>query len=231
MRPFHLKLVATGLLTVCALLIIRQTVWHDFISSKPTLTESPVVPSRSRDSFESTAGNLPHAAHPAKAATPGDRQPAPPASPSAAATSEPAPASVPIATPRALGVRLGDDVQLPAVILALSDPNRDPGHKTPAPVAAAMQAIVDRFYQDLTASVRDQSAKGNVPSTQAPDATVPEVGNEDTVVIEPGPAVDKARARANETYRTLFGDDAYNRLTMGTAIEVKLPVASAGDKP
>ena len=91
----------------------------------------------------------------------------------------------------------------------------------PAPVAAAMQGIVDRFYQDLAAGVRQQNAADASSGQISADG-------EDTVVVNPGPIVEAARARANETYRTLFGDDAYNRLTMNTALEVQ-PAMAAGD--
>lgn len=121
-----------------------------------------------------------------------------------------------------MGIRLADNVQLPAVIIALSNPNRDPNHKIPAPVAAAMQSIVDTFYQALTAAAQAQAAAGKA-------ATAP--GGDNTAVIQPGPAVDQARARANQAYRALFGDEAYNQLTLNAALEVKLPVAAAGGTP
>ena len=131
------------------------------------------------------------------------------------------------------------------MILALGDPNRDPEHKTPAPVAAAMQGIVDRFYQELAASVQDQNPAGTKPSSHAADVSGTEKasgppadasgtgvgGEENTVVIKPGPAVDQARARANETYRALFGDEAYNRMIMNAAIEVMSSAPPASGKP
>jgi hypothetical protein len=42
-------------------------------------------------------------------------------------------------------------------------------------------------------------------------------------VIQPGPAVAHARATAKARYRALFGDEAYNRLTINAALEANLP--------
>ena len=44
-----------------------------------------------------------------------------------------------------------------------------------------------------------------------------------TTVITPGESVDEACNRADEQYRTLFGEAAYNRQGMNSAIEVRLP--------
>lgn len=118
---------------------------------------------------------------------------------------------------RPVGIRLADNVQLPAVVLAINAVENNPQSTLPEPVAAAMHAIVDTFYQDLAESSRQNG------SVTSPD-------EEGTVVIQPGPAVESARARANETYRALFGDDAFNRLTVNTALEVRIPVNPAPDE-
>lgn len=214
MRPFHLRLIATGLLTVCAVLIVRQSLGHNSDSGKAR-------------SSHSSANTPTHAPRPLEIATTSRTQPmTPPASapvPGGTMHEEPPAASAAAlaSSQRAFGIRLADNVRLPAVVLALSMPNRDPQHPIPAPVAAAMQGIVDRFYQDLAAGVRQQNAADASSGQISADG-------EDTVVVNPGPIVDAARARANETYRTLFGDDAYNRLTMNTALEVQ-PAMAAGD--
>ncbi|MEI6654354.1 MAG: hypothetical protein WCP45_06265 [Verrucomicrobiota bacterium] len=222
MRPLHLKLVATVVLAVCVLLIIRQSVEHDHGASKPPLSRT-------------VSKRVQNAAPPATTAAVEIPQVkdsnAPQPAPAAAAQPATAHAAQPTANPAAqsntqpLGIRLADNVKLPAVIIALSDPNRDPEHKLPQPVLDCMQGIVDRFYQDLAASAGNQAGTASKPPGTSPDPTAPvTAADNNTVVIEPGPAVDKARARANEMYRALFGDEAYNRLTMNSALEVQLPV-------
>ena len=221
MRVIYLKLIATGLLTICALLIIRQSSFHEPGSNKPDGSPSAISAPRSRDRLD-TPDVRPQPAALAGIST--QHGVTPSEQPSIDASTS---VAVPVSDKPAFGVRLADNVRLPAVILALSDSARDPNHKVPAPVAAAMQSIVDTFYQDLAASVREGIIAGNPTAGQSADGVAIAPGSEDTVVIQPGPAVDQARARANETYRTLFGDDAYNRLTMNTALEVKPAVESA----
>ncbi len=218
MHPLHLKLAATGMLAICVILIIRQTVGHD----SGTGDLQPAVNVRMG---EADAGSAVTAA-PAQTAQV-TKSNAPEPTPATAALHAATHAAQPTGSPASqsnsppLGIRLADNVKLPAVIIALSDPNRDPEHKLPQPVLDCMQGIVDRFYQDLAAS-----AAGKQPGS-SPDPSAPEAATDDnTVVIEPGPAVDKARARANEMYRALFGDEAYNRLTMNSALEVQLPTAA-----
>jgi len=155
---------------------------------------------------------------------PSQPPPAAAAQPTASQATQPTGSSVVKSNILPRGLRLSDNVKLPAVILALSDPNRDPEHKLPQPVLDCMQGIVDRFYQDLAASAGNQAGTAGKPPGTSPDPAAPVTAADNTVVIEPGPAVDKARARANEMYRALFGDEAYNRLTMNSALEVQLPV-------
>ena len=45
-----------------------------------------------------------------------------------------------------------------------------------------------------------------------------------TRVITNGPAVDEARKRADARFKALFGFQAYNRMTMNTLLEARLPV-------
>lgn len=106
-------------------------------------------------------------------------------------------------------VRLADDVQLPAVILTLNEERADPANLTPQPIKDAMNSIVDTFYQDLAKAAVQGEHVG-----QDPDGTY---------VIGKGSAVDRARDRANEIYRALFGDDAYNRMSMNAVLESQLP--------
>lgn len=116
------------------------------------------------------------------------------------------------------GIQLADNVKLPAVILAITAVRNDTETKISAPVAAAMRGIVDTFYRDL-ADRADPVGSGN-----SPEASSTGDGTGDTIVIHPGPAVEKARKRANETYRALFGDVAYDQMTMRALMEAQLPI-------
>ena len=81
-------------------------------------------------------------------------------------------------------------------------------------VAAARSQIVDGFYADLFQQL--------VSDAEPPEIEIdPETG-EETVVIPPGYGDDSARQRANELYRTLFGQDAYNSKLLAAALESRL---------
>ncbi len=193
MRLNYLQITAIGLLIVCVFLIIRQS-----------------------------GGNIPAPApapNPALSSTPAERRTP------AAALPSPNSSAVPTATAVTIpdtkpesktpGIRLADNVPLPAVIIDLNTTMKDPERKIPMPIRDAMQSIIDTFYQDLAASVRDRPAGTTATTTDV-----------NTIVIELGPAVDRARATANETYRALFGDAAYNRMTMNAVLESQLPAAT-----
>ena len=54
MRPLYLKLIAAGLITVCALWIIRQTVWQNSGSNISTGSPSVARASRIHDRIKSS---------------------------------------------------------------------------------------------------------------------------------------------------------------------------------
>ncbi len=109
------------------------------------------------------------------------------------------------------GIRLASNVQLPAAIMALGSPRTvDPG-RSPTPVEQATRNIESSFYQDL------------LQASGEPTENIQNTEEEATTVIAPGREVEMARAKANEIYRALFGNEAYNRRTMESAIEVHLP--------
>lgn len=85
----------------------------------------------------------------------------------------------------------------------------------PPAIVAAQQGIVDTFYQEVATGVITPNLSPAVNDS-------PELA-EATTVITPSETVDGARHRANELYRTLFGEAAYNRQGMNSAIEVQLP--------
>lgn len=110
-------------------------------------------------------------------------------------------------------VRLADDVQLPAVILTLNEEQIDPENKTPQPIKDAMKSIVDKFYTNIAES----AAEGDYVSKD-PDGTL---------VVGKGPGVERAREEADQIYRALFGEEAYNRMTMDSLLESQLPVVDS----
>ena len=109
-------------------------------------------------------------------------------------------------------IQLAGDVRLPAAVMALAEIAQPSAEPVPPAVAAAQREIVEKFYQEVAVEMAPPNIS---PHPELVDAT--------TVVISPGEAVDNARHRADEQYRTLFGDAAYNRQGIGSAIEVRLP--------
>lgn len=101
-------------------------------------------------------------------------------------------------------IQLADDVRLPAALMPHNTAGESPI------VTAARAAIGDRFYREL--------------QEIATNETQPEA--DATVVIHKSPATENALKRANEEYRALFGDEAFNRRTIDTHIEVNLPTDS-----
>lgn len=215
LNPLHLA--ATGVLILCATLIIRQSdrngtdTGNAPLPLKPLLSGGPQANTPARKLHErETDGSKPINDVPDPAATVSELQASTPSQQSPPVTNTP-------------GIRLADDVKLPAVILALNAAEKDTLHPVPAPIAAAMRAIVSTFYQELADSAR------LTPAGAIPDATDTATEDEITILIKPGPAVERARARANETYRALFGDAAFSRATMNATLEVQLPANDAPD--
>lgn len=111
-------------------------------------------------------------------------------------------------------VQLADNARLPAAFMALARSSAEPDKALPLTSNKALQAIEDGFYQDLAVQASDSN---QVDGTEGP-----------AVVIGPGPILEDASARANELYRSLFGNDAYNRHAMDSAKEVLLPSETEG---
>ena len=115
-------------------------------------------------------------------------------------------------------IQLADDVRLPAALMP-----HDTSKESPV-VAAARAAIGDRFYREL----QEIAAKDSVTDPATKDSAAKDSAAEPTtVVIHQSPATENALKRANEEYRALFGDEAFNRKTMDTQLEVKLPPGSS----
>ena len=115
-------------------------------------------------------------------------------------------------------IQLANDVRLPAALMP-----HDTSKESPV-VAAARAAIGDRFYREL----QEIAAKDSVTDPATIDSAAKDSAAEPTtVVIHQSPATENALKRANEEYRALFGDEAFNRKTMDTQLEVKLPTGSS----
>jgi hypothetical protein len=132
---------------------------------------------------------------------------------------------------------LADNVQLPGALMP-----DDEAATTSPEINAAIRSIGDTFYQTIaatpaaTSSPAGESASPIATAGQSAtaDQSAPGGGvadptsgaRDDTTVIAPGPDVERARDIADETYRAMFGNDAYNRQTLNSTIEVNLPMAT-----
>jgi hypothetical protein len=224
MRPVYAKITATALLAVCVYLIVRQSGGN--------------VGGRMRGETKPASGNARTTAtrafrpEPSISSKPSanrsGRDPAAVAGRVADPEGEP-PQS--ISNHQVRAIQLAENVRLPAVLM-VPDPTETNLQCAPAPaVTAATRQIAGSFYQELAAgtAIRPSAVEKPVAGILQPSDTPADDDN--TTVIEPGPVVENARSRANEAYRALFGDDAYNRRTMDSAIEVSLPVDSASTQP
>ncbi len=106
-------------------------------------------------------------------------------------------------------IQLADDVRLPAALMPHDNANESPV------ITAARTAIGDRFYRTLQEIAAQETAA---------DSTT---GADTTVIIHQSAAADIALKQANEEYRALFGDAAFNQKTIDTHIEVKQPTLEA----
>lgn len=105
-------------------------------------------------------------------------------------------------------------------------------HSTSGESFAAKLPHAERPERKLFRAPQNRPSLTQRGTTFPPENTITAVpekslghGAAQTVVIEPGPAVDKARTHADELFRTLFGDAAYNLHVMGTMMEVRAPLA------
>lgn len=150
----------------------------------------------------------------------------------------------------AIAIRLSEDLRLPAVLLPsrehaafIPSPvagavetirddyyrhlagNAASGNRTAPPSSTSdkekpAQAIrPDATNRPDPSSVSPGPVTGNTPAINTPDG---ENNEPDTVVIEPGPDADDARRRADEAFRALFGNAAYNQHAIDSGIEVHL---------
>lgn len=120
---------------------------------------------------------------------------------------------------RLVAIRLSNDFRLPASILAAAAQQAESATNTiPAPIKAVSENLITNFYQSLAgeSSLDD----GSEPVVETDPGT-----DELTRVIESNPTTDRIRKQSDELYRSLFGDQAYDKFLRQSAIERTLPVA------
>lgn len=256
MRPFHLKLTAIALLTVCLLLILQRSGRNDSAEKPSTRRETPPVrmPREAGTSFSSpppqskdvgwnanerrTVSTVPSPRnHPQRSSAAGT----PPAISSSHAWSFPAPGRQDFSSDRPLSdsnptaaqgiaIQLGKDVRLPSAIFARNNPDADAGAISPA-LAAATKEIEDGFYREVASGVADKPAHGHTRPDVALVANPDAATDGPSTVILSETDVYSARERADSIYRTLYGDAAANRNGMASAIEARLPVDPGSGNP
>ena len=117
-----------------------------------------------------------------------------------------------------IGVRLGNQVRLPATAIAKGSA----AFATPE-ITAANQDLETRFYQNIlhrTLGKRAESASRKKTTYQEEEIPLDENG-ERTVTVEPGPETEQVLQDSDEAFRSLFGNEAYNRRKMEGLMEVR----------
>jgi hypothetical protein len=127
-------------------------------------------------------------------------------------------------------IQLAANFQLPAALLVSSSPVSLTSDEIDTPVEKATQAIVDAFYRKLADLPTEKipSDTETIPAAGSVDGNLPQAEGENFIIV-PNPETDAVRRRADELYRTLFGDEAFGRKGMDSTLEVRLPVV--GDAP
>jgi len=254
MRPAHYLLTA-GLLAAGTLLIIRQSAPKTPQSSPVNATlarNAPVDTAHRRSLSNNDAGGS--AAHPARthssrAANHGGTEQTPPHRisnipfPGPSSTAAPQPGTVGTRSVAAEGPRdpvpsseilsdgkarilqFADNVPMPAAIMAINTAEAE-GKVLPAPIAAALREIANSYDRQLAAFAATHNLAAAAAAGEDPTANSPT--QPATLLITPGPEVDAIRAQANERYRALFGDEAYNRETMNGQMETRRLVEGIG---
>lgn len=117
-----------------------------------------------------------------------------------------------------VGVRLGNKVRLPATAIAKGSGTFD----TPE-ITAANQELENHFYQNILSrelEKRAESASAKKSKDPEPDIPLDENG-ERTITIEPGPETEQVLQDSDEAFRSLFGNEAYNRRKLEGLMEVR----------
>jgi hypothetical protein len=246
MRPLHLKIAATGLLAACTILITRRAAEPELFSPEkaetaPRVVEkkkfNPVASERETAALDpmtisrSIGGVLPQGNFGRPAAKGRHFASTSPAINSddeyKVGTQErsalPAPVVDSADVGGQIGIQLGQDVRLPAALMNQSGNDLLIDERSDSTkVTAAVEQIANSFYRELAGLALAPATAEDVPvDPQHELSESTDDGN--TVVIATGSQVEEARERADEIYRVLYGDDAYNRYSIGSAVEVRLP--------
>lgn len=121
-----------------------------------------------------------------------------------------------------VGVRLSNKVRLPATAIAKSGST----FATPE-IAAANQELENHFYQKILSRELESRAKPDAAKkTNDSKADIPlDENGERTITVEPGAETEQALQESDEAFRSLFGNEAYNRRKLEGLMEVR----SSGD--
>ena len=123
--------------------------------------------------------------------------------------------------PSPLGVRLAANVRLPAAAM----PN---DLKLTVVSRKALQDILDDYYRELALGIvpEEQVTDPEMKPSQTGQVETADNG-ERTMVVTNGPVADAARKRADQRFRALFGNAAYNRITMHAQMELLMSADAA----
>lgn len=121
-----------------------------------------------------------------------------------------------------VGVRLGNKVRLPATAIA-----KGSGIFATPEIAAANQELENHFYQNILGRELENLAESaSAKKTKDPEPDIPlDENGERTITVEPGPETEQVLQDSDEAFRSLFGNEAYNRRKLEGLMEVK----SVGD--
>lgn len=108
------------------------------------------------------------------------------------------------------GVQLAPEVRLPVAALPID-------FETNEVTAKMLELIVTDYYSDLAAGVSE-----DVEEIQTSRL---EENGEITILVKNGPIAEAARQRADWRFRAIFGKEAFNRMSMQSNLEARLPLA------
>ena len=251
MRSFHLNLAAAGLVTVSVWMILHRsgsenTVVCDARPPRKASVAEAVVSTSGADHAAASVGAKADPVRPDKTRTPlvPRQSPAKFAEPSGATTLPDSATATADADSVKSGqisgmthlqsqvqaIQLGEDVRLPAAIMALNDPGARAGDIPPA-VVAATKEIEKTFYRELADKAVEKRSAVKDSTVTGSDATEPgQPADHDTVILNDHDVYD-ARERADSLFRTIHGDAAASRQGISSALEVLLPKDAGSAQP
>lgn len=223
MRPHFLKLVGAAVLAGCAALIIHPVGNQTEALSGRGDNHAGIGP-RLRSRVARNAPSTPVLGHAAPPREPFGQSETGVEINGSPIRRQPGERS-PIATDRPLpAVQVSNTARLPAVMLVQADGDSTGQSSNTLEMDASTAALTDSFYQDLAGRV----AAGRPDGVASAEGVGPLPDGQATAVVEPGPELDAATATANEQFRALFGQNAYNRNSIISALEVSTQAQAGG---